>query len=87
MRSAFVSVRKMGLPKNERAKVIALLEKFHLPTRLPPNISRDKIMEALPFDKKFERGQVRFVVTSKIGSARLTNDVTIEDIREAIFRL
>jgi len=82
-----ISVRKMGLPENARAKVAALLEKFHLPTRLPPNISRDRILEALPFDKKFERGQVRFVVTSKIGSARLTSDVTMEDIREAVERL
>jgi 3-dehydroquinate synthase len=82
-----ISVCKIGLPESERAKVIALLEKFNLPTRLPPNISRDKILEALPFDKKFERGQVRLVVTPKIGSACLTSDVTMDEIRGAVERL
>jgi 3-dehydroquinate synthase len=82
-----ISIRKAGLPENQRAKVIALLAKFNLPTRLPPNISRDKILEALPFDKKFERGQVRFVVTPKIGSACLTSDVTMDEIRGAVERL
>jgi 3-dehydroquinate synthetase len=48
---------------------------------------RDKILRALPFDKKFERGQVRFVVTPEIGSARLTSDVTMDDIREAVSKL
>ncbi len=82
-----ISVRKMGLPETDRARIVDALKRFGLPTRLPPNISREKILEALPFDKKFERGQVRFVLTPKIGSARLTNDVKMEDIREAIFRL
>jgi 3-dehydroquinate synthase len=82
-----ISVRKAGLPEDERAKVIELLRQFDLPTRLPPGISREKILRALPLDKKFERGEVRFVVTPGIGSARLTSDVTMEDIREAVMRL
>ena len=81
-----ISVRKAGLPDAHRAKIIALLEQFDLPTRLPSNISCDKILRALPFDKKFAGGKVRFVVTPGIGSARLTSDVTMEDIREAVMR-
>ena len=45
---------------------------------------REKIIETLKFDKKFEGGNVRFVVTPRIGSARLATDVTMQDIREAI---
>ncbi len=82
-----ISVRKAGLPQAQRERLVSLLNKFELPTKLPANISREKILRALPFDKKFERGQVRFVVTSGIGSARLTSDVTMEDIREAVARL
>jgi 3-dehydroquinate synthetase len=39
------------------------------------------------FDKKFEGGKIRFVVTSKIGAARIATDVTLGDIREAIAAL
>ena len=82
-----ISVRKAGLSDSQRTKIVSLLEQYDLPTRLPANISRDKILRALPFDKKFERGQVRFVVTPEIGSARLTSEVTMDDIREAVSRL
>ena len=43
-----------------------------------------RFVEAIRFDKKFERQEVRFVVTPAIGSARLATDVTMEDIAAAI---
>jgi 3-dehydroquinate synthetase len=54
---------------------------------LPKNFSRHKIIGAVRFDKKFENGKIRFVVTSGIGSAHLSRDVTMEDIRDAISEL
>ena len=82
-----VSMRKAGLPRDQRDAIVDLLQKFELPTRLPPNFPREKIFEALPFDKKFESGEVRFVVTPRIGSAHLSRDVTMEDMREAVDQL
>jgi 3-dehydroquinate synthase len=82
-----ISIKKAGLPKEQRDAIADLLNAFALPTRLPANFPRAKIFDALPFDKKFERGKVRFVVTPAIGSARLSSDVTMEDIREAIDQL
>ena len=82
-----ISIKKAGLRRDQRDAVIDLLSAFELPTRLPANFSCEKIFEALPFDKKLQGGQVRFVVTSAIGSARLSSDVTMEDIREAIDQL
>jgi 3-dehydroquinate synthase len=82
-----VSIKKAGLPKDERDAIVDLLEKFELPTQLPAGFPREKIFEALPRDKKFEGGKVRFVVTSTIGSARLSSDVTMEDIRQAVDEL
>jgi 3-dehydroquinate synthetase len=67
--------------------VIDLLQRFDLPTRLPKNFPREKIFKALKFDKKFEGGEIRFVVTPKIGAARIATDVTFGDIREAIAAL
>lgn len=82
-----VSIRKAGLPRDQRDVIVDLLQKFELPTRLPPNFPRKKIFEALPFDKKFESGEVRFVVTPQIGLAHLSSDVTMEDMREALDQL
>ena len=43
--------------------------------------------DALPFDKKFERGRIRFVVTPKLGTACLSSDITMQDIEEAVAQL
>ncbi|HYJ06297.1 MAG TPA: 3-dehydroquinate synthase [Chthoniobacterales bacterium] len=82
-----ISVRKAGLSETEREKIIRTLQSFELPTRLPANFPKEKIMEAVRFDKKFASGAVRFVVVPAIGCARVTTDVTMEDIGEAVSRL
>ena len=82
-----VSIKRAGLSPGQRDAVIDLLRRFDLPTRLPKNFPREKIFEALKFDKKFESRKIRFVVTPRIGAAFLTTDVTLEDIHEAVDEL
>jgi len=82
-----ISVKRAGLRPDQRAAIVDLLERFGLPTRLPPNFPRKKIFDAIRFDKKFEGGKVRFVLTPRIGTARITNDVTLNDIHEAVKQL
>jgi len=82
-----ISVKRAVLLPDQRAAIVDLLERFGLPTRLPPNFPRKKIFDAIRFDKKFEGGKVRFVVIPRIGTARITNDVTLNDIHEAVKQL
>jgi 3-dehydroquinate synthase len=82
-----ISIKRAGLPPQQRDAIVDLLQRFNLPTRLPPKFPHEKIFNALKFDKKFEGGKVRFVVVPHIGIAHLTNDVTLDDIREAIDEL
>lgn len=82
-----ISMRKSGLPQSDRDAIVDLLKKFQLPTKLPRDFPREKIFDALKFDKKFERGQIRFVLTPKPGSAFLASDVTMDDIRDAVAKL
>jgi 3-dehydroquinate synthase len=82
-----VSMKRAGLPREQRDAIVDLLRRLELPVQLPPDISRDKIFDAVKFDKKFQRGEVRFVVTPQIGSAYLSRDVTLEDIRQAVEEL
>ena len=79
-----ISIRRAGLAPDQRDAIVDLLRQFELPTTLPKNFSREKIFDALPHDKKFEAGKVRFVVMPRIGVAHLANDVTLDDIREAV---
>jgi len=82
-----ISTKRAGLPPRQRDAIVSLLQRFELPTCLPKNFPRNKIISAVKFDKKFERGKIRFVVTPKIGAARVSRDVTMKDIREAVAAL
>jgi 3-dehydroquinate synthase len=82
-----ISIKKAGLPKDQRDAIADLLSAFELPTRLPANFPREKILDGLQFDKKFQGGKVCFVLTPAIGSAHLSSDATMEDIRDAIDQL
>ena len=82
-----ISVKRAGLPPDQRAKIVDLLRQFGLPTRLPPKFPRKKILDAVKFDKKFEGGKIRFVVTPRIGAACVAKNVTFDDIREAVKEL
>ena len=79
-----ISVRKAGLAESARERIIAALDRFGLPTRLPSEFPKDKILSAIGHDKKFAHGQVRFVVAPAIGDARLVDSVTMHDIQAAI---
>jgi 3-dehydroquinate synthase len=82
-----ISMKKVGLPADQRAAIVDLLGQFGLPTRLPSNFPRRKILDALKFDKKFEGGKIRFVVTPCIGAAYVADNVTLDDVREAVKQL
>lgn len=83
-----ISVRKARLPEAERQRVIDTLAVFELPTRLPADgFPEEPILTALAADKKFERGAVRFVVTPRLGTAHLADNITLADIKGALTAL
>ncbi|HEY7219900.1 MAG TPA: 3-dehydroquinate synthase [Candidatus Binatia bacterium] len=87
MAAAHVSARRAGLSLGEVKEIRAALENHHLPTNLPPNFPRAKIMEALPRDKKFEGGCIRFVVAHAIGQASISTAISMSDLEAAIAAL
>jgi 3-dehydroquinate synthase len=80
----FLSERHAGLSPETSARILSLLEKFHLPQVLPASITTDNVMKKLATDKKFSAGAIRFVVLDAAGSARVVDMVTAEDLREAV---
>ncbi len=80
----FISEKRAGLDPAESRMVLDLLEKFGLPLVLPAEITTDAVMDKLARDKKFSAGAIRFVVIDALGAARVSKDVAVEDLREAI---
>jgi 3-dehydroquinate synthase len=83
----FLSEKHAGLTPADSLNVIALLEKFQLPLILPETIATDTVMEKLSRDKKFSSGAIRFVVLDRLGSAKVIQTITADDLREAIEHL
>jgi 3-dehydroquinate synthase len=79
-----ISIKRAGLSSQERDDVVSLLKRFELPTQLPAEVDRERIIATVVHDKKFVGGKIRFVVTPRIGEAYVSDDVTIDDIRDAI---
>jgi 3-dehydroquinate synthase len=82
-----ISIERAGLPEDQGTAIVDLLARLRLPTRLPRNFPRTKILNAASFDKKFEGGKIRFIVTPRIGTAYVADNVTVDDIREAVRQL
>jgi 3-dehydroquinate synthase len=82
-----ISVAKAGLPPDQCSEIIAMLESFGLPVRLPENFACEKIPAAILRDKKFEKQRIRFVVTSSIGTASVAENISLADMLEAVAAL
>jgi len=82
-----LSVRLSDLPHNQADRVKGVITACGLPTTIPAHLPTDKILAALSRDKKFDRGAIRFVLTKKLGSAFVSDQVTLDDVTEAVEKL
>jgi 3-dehydroquinate synthase len=65
-------------------RILDLLEHFHLPLVLSPQITTETIMDKLSRDNKFASGQIRFVLLDRAGSAHVSAEVQSPDLIQAI---
>jgi 3-dehydroquinate synthetase len=85
MRAAgWLSTKYAGLPIADHYQLIQLLKKLSLPVVLPNDIPTAAVMERVFADKKFHRGQIRFVLTSGFGSAFVSEKITRADLESAV---
>ncbi|WP_346290893.1 3-dehydroquinate synthase [Sphaerothrix gracilis] len=71
----------------ESDRQLALVEKAGLPTQIPADLSIDEMLETLKTDKKVKDGQVRFVLPTRLGEAKVTDQVEASVIRQVVARL
>jgi len=63
-----------------------LLERFGLPVSAA-GLDLERCLEVMRHDKKAEAGRLVFVLPESIGAVRVANDVTDDEVREAILSL
>ena len=82
-----LSVRLAGLSLIDAEKVRCAIRACGLPDTLPSSLSTESLLAALQRDKKFDRGAIRFVLSGQLGSAFISDQVTLEDITETLSRI
>ena len=69
-----ISVRRAGLPAEERDRVVELLRRFDLATSVPGQIDAADLWEACGRDKKSREGSVRCVLLRRLGEPAGSGD-------------
>jgi len=85
--AAWLSTRKAKLPEADYHRICQVLDQYELPLVLPHSIDHHPILEAMTQDKKFTGSGIRFVLSDAIGSAFVSDQVTLEDVEAAIEQL
>ena len=84
MAAAHVSAKRAGLPEEDIKEIESAIKLFDLPTQLPSDYREAKSWkESLP-TRSLSIGKIRFVVTPKLGSALLADNVTLEDLESGL---
>jgi 3-dehydroquinate synthase len=83
--AAHLSRMKLGLSETEVSRIEQAIVAHHLPLRAP-GLNREKIYRAMKLDKKAASGVNRWVLSPKIGEARVCADVTEAEV-EAVMDL
>ena len=81
-----LSMRKSDLPPGDFEEMLKALQRFNLPTTLAGTVSAKAVLESLARDKKFESGQIRFVLAPRLGYAVVSQpgQVTWDDLRDEV---
>jgi 3-dehydroquinate synthase len=82
--SLLALVQDDGWTQSDHNRLVGLLEKTGLPTRLPASYLQDRIIERTRVDKKAVSGQVRYVLPTRIGHVEVVKTVSEDSVRWAL---
>ncbi len=82
-----LSVEKAGLSAEEANRIIQSLKIWDLPTILPDDVSDEDILAAMERDKKFDAGQIRFVLIRSLGDAFVSDAINRDDLARTLIGL
>ena len=71
-------------PADDTQRLIALLERFGLPTAIPSGLDADRLIGLMQLDKKNLSGSLRLILWRGIGQADIVPDVDVAAIRAVL---
>ncbi len=60
--------------RGTRGAIVAMLERYDLPTAIPENFTAERLVEAMQSDKKVRQGRVRLALPARIGMMAQSDD-------------
>lgn len=84
--AAYISWKRNMLSMEDFYEIRDMFVPFNLPISVD-SIDADEIVRLTKFDKKSENGFVKFILLKKIGKACIVNDVTDDELKEAVASL
>lgn len=81
--AGYLSWRRGWITEEEYNEILATMESYHLPVKIQ-NLDPKEILQVSKSDKKMERGKIKFILLEQIGRAVMRQDVTDEEMEEAI---
>ncbi len=85
--AGFISKERGLISEGDYQRILTVLERFSLPTKLSIPMDAADIVAATKSDKKMEGNQVKFVLLEHLGCAKIYRDVTDEEMLRAIATL
>lgn len=81
---AAIAVEAVAFPERHRARLVALLRRFGLPTRWPAEIPVAGALPAMQADKKVREGRVRYALPTRLG--RMPTGAATVEVDGAVVR-
>lgn len=73
-----------GWTEREHERLVALIEKANLPTRIPATLGEEQLLRRTRIDKKTRNGKVNYVLPTRLGHVDIVRDVTDDEVRAVI---
>jgi len=77
-----LSMRRGDISSQDLQRIITLLERAHLPTKAPADMTPEQFVELMGVDKKVLDGRLRLVLLESLGRAIVTSDIDTKLLME-----
>ena len=82
--AADLSARLGWLSGEQVGRILALLERAHLPLAPPPDLTADDFLSLMAVDKKVQDGRLRLILLHGLGQGVIADDVDPVRLRETL---
>ncbi len=82
--AAQFSARLGWINDNDVARIIALIDKMALPTRIPEHLTVEQILALMQVDKKVCDGKIRLVLLKALGAAQIVDQYDPELLKQTL---